>query len=158
MVDGLDKDVQHKLTSLVSTWIFCLPEYQTLHFPLCKNTQNSSHHRHVSYCAVPIINVKFQCHDFVEDHEEEALPIFKEGGAKDEHENKVCTELLGLLLIFAVYFMHLTFGNLSLQIEQCLMFLTNILKTLCWFLPRLQCFLTWLNYRHMYRRRNKIPV
>ena len=45
------------------------------------------------------MNVKFQCHDFVEDHEEEALPIFKEGGAKDEHENKVCTELLGLLLI-----------------------------------------------------------
>ena len=77
------------------------------------------------------MNVKFQCHDFVEDHEEEALPIFKEGGAKDEHENKVCTELLGLLLICAVYFMYLTSGSLSLQIEQCLMFLTNILKTLC---------------------------
>ena len=88
------------------------------------------------------MNVKFQCHDFVEDHEEEALPIFKEGGAKDEHENKVCTELLGLLLIFAVYFMHLTFDNLCLEIEQCLMFLINILKTLCLFLPRLQCFLS----------------
>ena len=86
------------------------------------------------------MNVKFQCHDFVEDHEEEALPIFKEGGAKDEHENKVCTELLGLLLIYAVYFMHPTFGSLSLQIEQCLMFLTNMLKTLGLFLPRLHRF------------------
>ena len=108
MVDGLDKNVQHKLTSLVSAWIFGLLESKIVYSPLFYIIPNSCQHCEVSLKINYhlFLNAKFQCHDFVEDHEEEALPIFQvEGGSNDEREKELCTELLGLLAQFTVSFM-----------------------------------------------------